>query len=83
MTKNSLDAHLDALPLHAGERGLHHAVILPQSPRLIDELDVVADRRSDAMGRRCIFAWLLRGALGVVDVENNVTLAHVKVPGDD
>lgn len=78
-----INPHLHALPLLAGQRGLHHAVILPQSPGLVNKLDVVDSRRGDAVGPQGVFAWLLGGSLRVVDVENDVAFAHVKVPGDN
>lgn len=37
-----LVSHLHALAFLAGERGLDHAVILPQRPGLVDQLDIVA-----------------------------------------
>lgn len=75
--------HLHALPLLAGERRLHHAVVLPERPRLVNELHVVAPRRGDAVGPQRVLAGRLRGPLRVVDVEYDVTFADVKVPGDD
>ncbi len=78
-----LEPHLHALALLAGERGLHHAVILPQRPWLVNKLDIVTSRGGDTVGSQGVFAWRLGGPLGVVDVENHVTFAHVKVPGDD
>ena len=35
------DPHLHTLALLAGEWGFHHAVILTQSPGLVDKLDIV------------------------------------------
>lgn len=78
-----LVSHLHALAFLAGERGLDHAVILPQRPGLVNQLDIVASWRCDTMRSQGIFTWRLGGPLGVVDVENHVTFAHVKVPGDD
>lgn len=77
-----LPSHLHTLALLAGERGLDHAVILPQRPRLVDKLDIVASWGCDAVGSQGFFTWRLRGPLGVVDVENNITFAHVKIPSD-
>ena len=78
-----LDAHLYTLSLLTGKWGLHHAVIFPQRPRLVDKLDVVDDWRSDAVGHRGVLAGHLGGPLGVEDVEDDVALAHIKVPGND
>lgn len=74
---------LHALALLAGERRLHHAVILSQCPGLVDELDVVDPWRGDAMRPQRILPWKLWSAFGMVDVENHVAFAYVKVPGDD
>ena len=75
--------HLYALALLAGEGGLHPAVVLAQGPGLVDELHVVAGGRGAAVGPQGLLAGGLRGPLGVVDVEDHVALAHVKVPRDD
>lgn len=75
--------HLHTLTLLAGEGGLHHAVILTQSPGLFDKLDVVDSRGGDVVGSEGVFTWRLGGPLRVVDVEDDVTFANVEVPGDD
>lgn len=77
------DPHLHTLTLLAGEWGFHHAVILTQSPGLVNELDVVDSRWGDAVGSKGVFTWRLGGPLWVVDVEDDVAFAHIKVPGDD
>ena len=75
--------HLDALSLLACEGRLHHAVVLAQHPRFVDELHVVAPGRGDAVARLLVLAGLLGRPLRVVDVEDHVAFAHVEVPGDD
>lgn len=75
-------SHLHALALFAGEWGLNHAIVLPQCPRLVDKLDIVAARGRDSMSSQRVFTRQLWSPLGVINVENNVSFAHVKVPGD-
>lgn len=75
--------HLHALPLLTGEGGLHHAVVLPQGPGLVDELDVVDPRGGDAVRPQGVLAGKLGATFGVVDVEDHVAFAYVEVPGDD
>lgn len=75
--------HLHALSLLAGERSLHHAVVLPQHPVLVYQLGVGGpEGRQGVAAQRVALGWLRR-PLGVVDVEDHVALGHVKVPGDD
>lgn len=78
-----LNPDLYTLSLFAGERGLHHAVVLSQGPGLVDELDIVASGRRDAVGSQRVLPRRLRGSFGVVNIKNHVSFAHVKVPGDD
>lgn len=74
---------LHALSLLAGERSLHHAVVLPQHPVLVDQLGVGGpEGRQGVAAQRVPLGWLRR-PLGVVDVKDHVALGHVKVPGDD
>lgn len=75
--------HLYALSLSAGEGRLHHAVVLSQHPRSVNELDVVSAGTGEVVRAQTISFSGLRDSSGVIDVEDNVAFTHVKVPRDD
>lgn len=74
---------LHALPFLAGQCSLHHAVVLPQHPVLVDQLGTGGPERRQCVAAQSVPLGRLRRPLGVVDVEDHVALGHVKVPGDD
>lgn len=75
--------YLHALPFSADQGRLHHAVVPAQLPHSVDELHVVPSRGSDAVcPQGVLFGWLWR-SLRVIDVKDDVSFAHIKVPSDD
>lgn len=75
--------HLHTLSLLAGECFLHHAVIFSQHPVPVYQLGVNGAEGRDGVSSKGVFLGRLWSSLGVVDVENHISLGHVKVPGDD
>ena len=76
-------SHLYTLSLPAEEGFLHHAVVLAQHPALIYQLGIKSSEGGDAMSCQSVFLLRLRCPFGVVNVEDHISLRHIKVPGDD
>lgn len=75
--------HLYALSLSAGQGRLHHAIVLSQHPRSVNELDVVSGGTGEVVRAQTVSFSGLRGSSGVVDVEDHIAFTHVKVPRND
>lgn len=80
---NCSASDLYALPLAAGERTFHHAVVLPQHPALVYHLDVHSSQGREGVGSQGVLLGHLWSSPGVVDGENNISFRYVKVPSDD
>lgn len=81
MESNLSDLYTLSLP--AGEGFLHYAVVLAQHPAPFYQLGVNSPWGGEAMGTESVFLRGLRGPLGMVDVEDDISFRHVEVPGDD
>lgn len=74
--------YLDALSFPADERSLHPAVVHPQHPVLVNQLDIVAGAGggSDRGGVFLMGHW---SPLGVEEAEHHISTENVKVPRDN
>lgn len=80
---NCSASNLYALSLAAGECAFHHAVVLPQHPALVYNLDVDRSQGREGVGSQGVLLGHLGDPPGVVDGENNISFRYIKVPGDD
>lgn len=80
---NCSASNLYALSLAAGECTFHHAVVLPQHPALVYNLDVNRSQGREGVGSQGVLLRHLWDPPGVVDGENNISFRYIKVPGDD